>query len=239
MNKLTQTQGAVNPAIQKERVVEDLIQITKQNIDGVEVNSVYARDLHTALAIKRDFNAWMSDTKEILETYEEGVDYIRTTKDGNNADVVVKKSLKLRGKQAEYIMSLEMCKHIAMMSKSAKGREVRKYFIKIEKQLSRPLTTANQIQLLAQGHTEVNARLERLEETKRLENWQEKVLLDAKIKKVYFLAKNDKELANKLHRKIWSLFKQKFYLPRYNELPAVKFQEGIDFINSLTLLNML
>jgi len=114
--------------------MQNIIQINKNVIGQESVNSVNARDLWKALDVKRDFNAWMNDTKEILETYEEGEDYIRVTKDRNNKDVVVKKTLRLKGKQVDYIITLDMAKHIAMMSHTPKGKEVRKYFIQIEKQ---------------------------------------------------------------------------------------------------------
>jgi len=103
---------------------------------------------------------------------------------------------------------------------------------------ARPLSVSEQIALIAQGHQEVDERLKKLEATKRLENWQERALQDAKNKKVYEIAKDDKELASKLHRKVWSLFKKEFHLPRYNELPAIKYEDGVRYIESLTLADM-
>ena len=103
---------------------------------------------------------------------------------------------------------------------------------------ARPLSVSEQIALIAQGHQEVENRLKKLEATKRLESWQERALQDAKNKKVYEIAKDDKELASKLHRKVWSLFKKAFHLPRYNELPAVKYEDGVRYIENLTLADM-
>ena len=83
-------------------------------------------------------------------------------------------------------------------------------------------------------------RLSILEQSKRLENWQEKELHDLKNKKVYELAKkhdltNDNEMVRKLHSRVWKAVKNKFNLPRYNELPILKFDEAKALINSLTL----
>ena len=108
----------------------------------------------------------------------------------------------------------------------------------LESVKQRPLTLNEQIALIAQGTQETNERLEVLEKTKRLEAWQEKSLHDAKNKKVYELAKEDNNLASKLHRKVWGLFKKRFTLPRYNELPAIKFDEGVSFIKTLTIADM-
>jgi len=86
---------------------------------------------------------------------------------------------------------------------------------------------------------EVETKVKVLEDTKRLEGWQEKKLIDLKNQKVFALAGDNKELATKLHRRVWSLFKKNFSLPRYNELPAVKFNEGVMFINKIKLEDML
>jgi len=81
-------------------------------------------------------------------------------------------------------------------------------------------------------------RLNYIENTRRLEAYQEYNLVREKNKKVYEIAGDDKAFANKLHRKVWQLFKKKFSLPRYAELPAVKYDQGIEFVRSLTLADM-
>jgi len=108
----------------------------------------------------------------------------------------------------------------------------------LTKQPQKVLTVPEQISLIAQGHQETDKRLTVLEQTKRLENWQEKSLQDAKDQKVYEIAQDNKELASKLHRKVWSLFKKQFHLPRYNELPSIKYQNGLDFIRNLSFADM-
>jgi len=88
---------------------------------------------------------------------------------------------------------------------------------------------------------EQESRIKVLEDTKRLESWQEASLVSAKNIKVYELAganSHDKKYVSGLHRKVWSLFKKRFYLPRYNELPAIKHQEGLEFIHNLTIADM-
>lgn len=102
----------------------------------------------------------------------------------------------------------------------------------------RPLSIPEQIQLIAQGNQIIDQRLTILEKTKRLENWQERALHDAKNNTVYRIANGDDALAKRLHLKVWSLFKKKFHLPRYNELPAIKFEEGKSYILNLSLADM-
>lgn len=102
----------------------------------------------------------------------------------------------------------------------------------------KPMTQGEQIQLIAQGYQKMDDRLTILEQTKRLEAWQERALIDAKNKKVYSFNPSDAENTSKLHRAVWSHFKKRFNLPRYNELPSVKFEDGLSFINSITLIDL-
>ena len=102
------------------------------------------------------------------------------------------------------------------------------------------IQSAQKMQELENMQLHQENRLSLLEKSKRLENWQEKELHDLKNKKVYELAKkhdltNDNEMVRKLHSRVWKAVKNRFNLPRYNELPILKFDEAKALINSLTL----
>ena len=193
----------------------------------------------------------MKKQNELLEDYEEGLDYIRTTKSGDS-QVIVKQGLNLQGKECEYILSLDMAKHISLMSKSKKGKEVRHYFIEAEKKNTQPIAlpknALKEIKLALAGVVELDERLDvhndrliQLENNVRLTNQQEYELTQTHHKKVYELARlygedhNDKKLISKLHRQVWKLFKNQFMLPRFNELQANKFNDGISFLNGIKL----
>ncbi len=97
----------------------DLIQISKTSINGTEINSISARDLHSSLEIKKQFGDWI---KQQIQYFEENSDFLK---------------LHLKGeRKIEYVLTLDTAKHIAMMSRTLKGREVRHYFIEAEKKLS-------------------------------------------------------------------------------------------------------
>lgn len=205
--------------------MNDLIQISKTQINGADVNSVNLRELHSQLNSKRKFADY---AKCRLGRFVENEDYIcisQKSEIGNKPLI-------------EYFVTIDTAKMISMLENNKVGDNIRRYFVEVEKKSQIVLSTSEQITLLAQGHQEVENRIMALEKTKRLENWQERSLQDAKNRKVYEIAQDDKEFASKLHRKVWSLFKKKFHLPRYNELPAIKFEDGLSYVNNLTIADM-
>jgi len=203
--------------------MNEIITVERKNINGVEVNSVNSRDIYEYLEVDSRYNDWIQRAIDKYE-FEENIDYSKLS-NGTARGI-------------DFIVTLDMAKELCMVSSTSKGKETRKYFIEVEKQSNRPLSITEQISLIAKGYHQADVRLSKLEETKRLENWQEKSLQDAKNKKVYEIAKDDKRFAIKLHRKVWSLFKKQFNLPRFNELPALKYDEGISYINNLTFADM-
>ncbi|MBL3520283.1 ORF6C domain-containing protein [Arcobacter lanthieri] len=102
------------------------------------------------------------------------------------------------------------------------------------------IQSAQKMQELENIQINQGNRLSELEKSKRLENWQEKELQDLKNKKVYEIAKkhdleNDKEMIRKLHSRVWKFVKNRFNLPRYNELPILKFDDAKTLISGLSL----
>jgi len=103
--------------------MKNLININKELIGDVEVNSVNSRDIYTTLEIKQEFANWIKKQINSLGL-EKNVDYI-------TFDTKVKGG---RFAKTEYIITLETAKHIAMASRTPKGKEIRNYFIQIEKE---------------------------------------------------------------------------------------------------------
>lgn len=102
---------------------EVMIQIFESDFtnDGL-VQTVNARDLHEALGVKRDFTNWI---KYQLEDFKENQDFIIFAKNGE----------KSRGRPTQdYAITLDCAKHICMMSRCEKGKQLRQYFIEAEKQ---------------------------------------------------------------------------------------------------------
>lgn len=206
------------------------IQITKNIINNIEINSVNAREIHSYLEIKTPFSMWI---KRAIEKYDFE----------ENQDFTTHKFVNGKATQIDYIVSFDMAKELCLVEPNEKGKETRKYFIDFEKNAKQVISSQSmQIKLMQETLNQLSImdnRVTTLESTKRLENWQERALIDAKNKLVYSLAKNhnlenDKSSIKSLHSKVWKKFKIRFNIPRYNELPSFKFNEGIDFINKLT-----
>jgi len=102
----------------------NLIIISKNKIGLEEVNSVNARELHKYLESKRQFGNWINE-RIVNYDFKINVDYCSYNK---NVKRAIGSSV-----QKEYIITLDMAKELAMVENNEKGREIRKYFIEIEK----------------------------------------------------------------------------------------------------------
>ena len=101
-----------------------LIEIKKELIGTENVNSVNSRELHKNLQVKKKFADWIKTQINTLGL-DENIDYLTVPLKGNGG----------RFASIDYIITLDTAKHIAMASRTDKGREVRKYFIEAEKEL--------------------------------------------------------------------------------------------------------
>lgn len=112
--------------------MNNLIQIVKTPINGTEVNSVNARDLHRSLEINTRFADWI---KRQLDIFVENEDFLKIEKPYENNTI-------------DYILTIETAKHISMLQRNEAGMKIRKYFIEIEKQSSVPQLPKTYIEAL-------------------------------------------------------------------------------------------
>ena len=93
--------------------MRELIKINKTLINGAEVNSVNARDLHMVLESKTDFSTWIKRRLEETDALE-NVDYMKLPKKGE---------LSKTGQVAiEYALSTDIAKEIAMLERNEIGK---------------------------------------------------------------------------------------------------------------------
>ena len=214
--------------------MNDLLQISTSIIGTEKINSVNARETYDYLGLaKGQFSRWI---KSAIEKYDftENEDFI--TIDTNVEGV------------KDYIVSLDMAKELCLVSNTQKGKETRKFFINFEKQARNVITSqSNEIALMKQMINTLeltDQRVTKIESNFRIENWQQKKLEDIKNKKVYEIAekhdlKNDVVMIKKLHSRVWKCLKNRFSIPRYNELPICEFENGISYIQKLTLSDLI
>jgi anti-repressor protein len=93
---------------------------------------VNARELHEFLEVGKDFTTWIRDRIKQYE-FVENQDFIILTNFGENP--------KGGRPKKEFIFKLYPAKEIAMIENNKKGREVRRYFIDIEKKYKNQINT--------------------------------------------------------------------------------------------------
>jgi phage anti-repressor protein/phage antirepressor YoqD-like protein len=103
---------------------KQLITISTSEISGQRINSVNARDLHQFLKVRKDFSNWVKAQIK-RGRFQENRDFVVFAQKGEN----------LQGGRptTEYAFTLDAGKHIAMMSGSERGFQVRDYFIECER----------------------------------------------------------------------------------------------------------
>lgn len=111
-----------------------LIPLTSATLSGQVVQLVDARLLHTFLEVGRDFSNWI---KGRIDEYGfvEGEDFIPAiTASEYSPDLVnIRRG---RGKpRSEFWLTLDMAKELAMVERTPRGRQARRYFIACERQL--------------------------------------------------------------------------------------------------------
>lgn len=107
--------------------MEELIKVQVKNNRQL----VSARDLYQGLEVKRRFSAWWEQNSK---GFEKDTDY-----EGVLVSTPYNKLHpgKLQTIQ-DYLLTIDMAKELCMMSKTEKGKEVRKYFIQVEKNWNSP-----------------------------------------------------------------------------------------------------
>jgi len=107
-----------------------LIPIVPTTLNGQPSQMVDARVLHGFLDVKRDFSTWVKGRIEEFG-FESGVDFVsfdspnpgnQNTRGGDRRSI-------------DYFLTIDMAKELAMVERTAKGRQARRYFLDCERQL--------------------------------------------------------------------------------------------------------
>lgn len=93
-----------------------------------EEPTVSARDLHEALEINKRFSAWFESNSQGFVENEDFTSVLTGTVVNNGAQRELQ----------DYKMSVDMAKHICLMSRTEKGKQIRQYFLDLEKAWNTP-----------------------------------------------------------------------------------------------------
>lgn len=131
--------------------MNEIINITTATINNETVNAVNARDLWMYLGSKRQFANWIHQR---LAGFVEGRDFtVNKNVRGKNG----------RFQPADYMISLDVAKHLAMLERNAQGYRIRQYFIEVEKQFRNSDSVAGsliaQLERRLMIHAETIARM--------------------------------------------------------------------------------
>ena len=104
-------------------------EILKINLNENQEPIISGRELHQVLEVKSRYNDWF---KRMLEYgFTENIDYVTLTQ----------KKVTAQGNENTYIdhaLKIDMAKEIAMLQRNEKGKQIRQYFIEIEKEYNSP-----------------------------------------------------------------------------------------------------
>lgn len=125
--------------------------------------TVDARELHGFLEVQTQFSKWIARRIEEYG-FTQDIDFTIVRNDYN---------------EIEYLhVSLDMAKELCMVEKNERGKQARKYFIEVEKKWKASIESKTPTQLLAHiAQQMVIAEQKQLEQSKRLNNVEDKLLL--------------------------------------------------------------
>jgi phage anti-repressor protein len=133
--------------------MQEIIAVEKKIINGAEVNSVNSRDIYEYLEVDTHYSTWI---KRAIDKYDfvEGEDFqvFKNEKSNSNNPMM------------DFIVTLDMAKELCMVSNTPKGKETRKYFIAVEKEANKPMSTLDMVIASAQEQKKLQAKMQQLEE---------------------------------------------------------------------------
>jgi len=106
--------------------MDEVINVT---LDKNNEPIVSARQLHKTLEVKTRFSQWVEQNFKMFKENEDFSSVVTTTQQNQYGGT---KELQ------DYAVTIRMAEHLAMMSKTNKGHEVREYFIQVEKDFNSP-----------------------------------------------------------------------------------------------------
>lgn len=169
--------------------MKDLIKI---DINENQEPIVNGRELHEALEIKTPYTQWFERMKEY--GFVENIDYCTVSQKCEIANGGFQEKI-------NHAIKLDMAKEIAMIQRNEKGKEVRKYFIQVEKDFNSPEKIMARALKIADGKINILT----------LENKEQKQLIEAQKPKVLFANSVETSKTSVLIGELAKIIKQNGY----------------------------
>lgn len=139
----------------KLKTLENSLVTVYETSTGEKV--VYGTELHKVLQVKSNYGDWIKRRFNDCDAIE-----------NEDFESFSQKNEKCGRPKTEYIIKLDTAKEMAMLERNQKGKEVRRYFIQIEKkykeQAAKPLSVQEQIRLIAQGNIELEQKIDNVKQ---------------------------------------------------------------------------
>ena len=223
--------------MEKLKIFENELVPVYETSTGEKV--VYGTNLHSVLGVKSKFADWVKNRLKECDSIE------------NEDFQAFSKNLENGGRSKEYIINLDTAKEMAMLERNEKGKQVRRYFIEVEKkwknQISNPrrLSVAEQIRLLALGNGELGERIDNVE--KELQDFKNdmpllgveetRITTAVRSKGVRVLggkdsnAYADKSLRRRVFSDIYRELKRQFQVGTYKAIKRSQCEVALEIIN--------
>ena len=122
------------------------IKVIQKDFDGEKKRFVNARELHAWLGVGKFFANWIKDRIKKYD-FVENLDYFISIANFGNGEYGSNKAKPKDRKTGrvvarEYIISVDMAKELAMIENSEIGKQVRKYFIRVEGEFKKVMRIA-------------------------------------------------------------------------------------------------
>ena len=115
-------------------------ELLKVNLNENQEPIISGRELHEVLEVNSNYTTWFNRMCEY--GFVENVDYISfwsNYKNGNAVEYLGSpQKMSAKGYELNHALKLDMAKEIAMLQRNEKGKQVRQYFIEVEKEYNSP-----------------------------------------------------------------------------------------------------
>ena len=135
--------------MQELKVIENELVPVYETSTGEKV--VYGSELHAVLEVRSRFNDWVRNRLNDCEAVE------------NEEYEAFTKNLVSGGQSKEYLIKLDTAKEMAMLERNEKGKQVRRYFIQVEKKYKEKSTDLSDLSVELQAIIMHDKKIKRIE----------------------------------------------------------------------------